>query len=246
MKHRIRVAAVGMCLGMSACASQYVKHELGAKQGHVAADYQYQVILEDQLVAIGTPKTQIAGHKDAWVLMSKQHSYLMTVSGKPTGYLQQVLHSVDARFLRIHGQYSRDGLGAVLIAERPEQDKLFEQVRLDYRKPLAQMSAAERQRLQNLGFYCNAISSSGVYDCSLGLNVQYHIITAAKPTGSKVHKFAQPHPFKITLRSDGNPTATAVTWPQKALLPLALVVDVVTAPVQWLGGAVVQGIGAQQ
>ena len=144
----------------------------------------------------------------------------MTVSGKPTGYLQQVLHSVDARFLRIHGQYSRDGLGAVLIAERPEQDKLFEQVRLDYRKPLAQVSAAERQRLQNLGFYCNAISSSAVYDCSLGLNVQYHIITAAKPTGSKVHRFAQPHPFKITLRSDGNSAATAATWPQKALLPL--------------------------
>ena len=246
MKHRIRVAAVGMCLGMSACASQYVKHELGAKQGHVAADYQYQVILEDQLVAIGTPKTQIAGHKDAWVLIGKQHSYLMTVNGKPTGYLQQVLHSVDARFLRIHGQYSRDGLGAVLIAERPEQDKLFEQVRLDYRKPLAQVSAAERQRLQDLGFYCNAINSSAVYDCSLGLNVQYHLITAAKPTGSKVHKFAQPHPFKITLRSDGNSAATAATWPQKSLLPLALVVDVVTAPVQWLGGAVVQGIGAQQ
>ena len=246
MKHRIRVAAVGMCLGMSACASQYVKHELGAKQGHVAADYQYQVILEDQLVAIGTPKTQIAGHKDAWVLIGKQHSYLMTVNGKPTGYLQQVLHSVDARFLRIQGQYARDGLGAVLIAERPEQDKLFEQVRLDYRKPLAQVSAAERQRLQGLGFYCNAISSSGVYDCSLGLNVQYHIITAAQPIGSKIHRFAQPHPFKITLRSDGNPTATAATWPQKALLPLALVVDVVTAPVQLLGGAVVQGVGRNQ
>ena len=243
MKHGDLIVALGICMGMSACASQYVKHELGAKQGHVAADYQYQVILADQLVAIGTPKTQIAGHKDAWVLVSKQHSYLMTVSGKPTGYLQQVLHSVDARFLRIHGQYSRDGLGAVLIAERPEQDKLFEQVRLDYRKPLAQVSAAERQHLQDLGFYCNAIGSSAVYDCSLGLNVQYHIITAAKPTGSKVHKFAQPHSFKITLRSDGNPAAT---WPQKALLPLALVVDVVTAPVQWLGGAVVQGIGAQQ
>ena len=246
MKHRTRVAAVGMCLGMSACASQYVKHELGAKQGHVAADYQYQVILEDQLVAIGTPKTQIAGHKDAWVLVGKQHSYLMTVSGKPTGYLQQVLHSVDAHFLRLQGQYARDGLGAVLIAERPEQNKLFEQVRLDYRQPLAQVSAAERQRLQDLGFYCNAISSSAVYDCSLGLNVQYHIITAAKSRGSKVHQFAHPHPFKITLRSDGNPAATAVTWPQKALLPLALVVDVVTAPVQWLGGAVVQGVSAGQ
>ena len=245
MKHRIRVAAVGMCLGMSACASQYVKHELGAKQGHVAADYHYQVILEDQLVAIGTPKTQIAGHKDAWVLVGKQHSYLMTVSGKPTGYLQLVLHSVDARFLRIQGQYARDGLGAVLIAERPEQNKLFEQVRLDYRQPLAQVSASERQRLQDLGFYCNA-SSSAVYDCSLGLNVQYHIITAAKPTGSKVHKFAQQHLFKITLRSDGNPAATAATWPQKALLPLALVVDVVTAPVQWLGGAVVKGVSAGQ
>ena len=243
MKYGVLIVVAGICMGMSACASQYVKHELGAKQGHVAADYQYQVILADQLVAIGTPKTQIANHADAWVLIGKQYSYLMTVSGKPTGYLQQVLHSVDARFLRIHGQYSRDGLGAVLIAERPEQDKLFEQVRLDYRKPLAQVSAAERQHLQDLGFYCNAISSSAVYDCSLGLNVQYHIITAAKPTGSKVHKFAQPHSFKITLRSDGNPAAT---WPQKALLPLALVVDVVTAPVQWLGGAVVQGIGAQQ
>ncbi len=246
MKHTIWVYTVGMCLGLSACATQYVTHEMGAKQGHVAADYQYQVILEDQLVAIGTPKTQIANHADAWVLIGKQYSYLMTVSGKPTGYLQQVLHSVDARFLRIHGQYSRDGLGAVLIAERPEQDKLFEQVRLDYRKPLAQVSAAERQRLQDLGFYCNAINSSAVYDCSLGLNVQYHLITAAKPTGSKVHKFAQPHLFKITLRSDGNSAAPAATWPQKALLPLALVVDVVTAPVQWLGGAVVQGIGAQQ
>ena len=203
----------------------------------LAADYQYQVILDDQLVAIGAPKTKVANHEDAWVLIGKQHSYLMTVSGKPTGYLQQVLHSVGARFLRIHGQYTRDGLGAVLIAERPEQDKLFEQVRLDYRKPLAQVSAAERQRLQDLGFYCNAIGSSAVYDCSLGLNVQYHIITAAKPTGSKVHKFAQPHPFKITLRSDGNSAATAATWPQKALLPLVLVVDVVTAPVQWLGGA---------
>ena len=246
MKHGDLIVALGICMGMSACASQYVKHELGAKQGHVAADYQYQVILADQLVAIGTPKTQIAGHEDAWVLIGKQHSYLMTVSGKPTGYLQQVLHSVDTRFLRIHGQYSRDGLGAVLIAERPEQDKLIEQVCLDYRAPLAQASAAERQHLQDLGFYCNAISSSAVYDCSLGLNVQYHIITAAKPTGSKVYKFVQPHSFKITLRSDGNPTATAATWPQKALLPLALVVDVVTAPVQWLGGAVVQGIGAQQ
>ena len=246
MKHRALIVVAGICMGMSACASQYVTHELGAKQGHVAADYQYRVILADQLVAIGTPKTQIANHADAWVLIGKQHSYLMTVSGKPTGYLQQVLHSVDARFLRIHGQYTRDGLGAVLIAERPEQDKLFEQVRLDYRKPLAQVSAAERHRLKDLGFYCNAISSSAVYDCSLGLNVQYHIITAAKPTGSKVYKFVQPHSFKITLRSDGNPTATAATWPQKALLPLALVVDVVTAPVQWLGGAVVQGIGAQQ
>ena len=246
MKHRIWICTVGISLGLSACATQYVTHEMGAKQGHVAADYQYRVILEDQLVAIGTPKAKLAQHEGAWVLVGKQHSYLMTVQGKPAGYLQQVLHSVDARFLRIQGQYSRDGLGAVLIAERPEQDKLFEQVRLDYRKPLAQVSAAERQRLQDLGFYCNAISSSAVYDCSLGLNVQYHIITAAKPTGSKVHKFAQPHPFKITLRSDGNSADTAATWPQKALLPLALVVDVVTAPVQWLGGAVVQGIGAQQ
>ena len=55
------------------------------------------------------------------MLVGKQHSYLMTVQGKPAGYLQQVLHSVDARFLRIQGQYARDGLGAVLIAERPEQ-----------------------------------------------------------------------------------------------------------------------------
>ena len=190
MKHRIWICTVGISLGLSACATQYVTHEMGAKQGHVAADYQYRVILEDQLVAIGTPKAKLTQHEDAWVLVGKQHSYLMTVQGKPAGYLQQVLHSVDARFLRIQGQYARDGLGAVLIAERPEQDKLFEQVRLDYRKPLAQVSAAERQRLQGLGFYCNAISSSGVYDCSLGLNVQYHIITAAKPTGSKVHRFA--------------------------------------------------------
>lgn len=246
MKYRIWICTVGISLGLSACATQYVTHEMGAKQGHVAADYQYRVILEDQLVAIGTPKAKLAQHEGAWVLVGKQHSYLMTVQGKPAGYLQQVLHSVDARFLRIQGQYARDGLGAVLIAERPEQTQLFEQVRLDYRKPLAQVSAAERQRLQGLGFYCNAISSSGVYDCSLGLNVQYHIITAAQPTGSKVHRFAQPHPFKITLRSDGNPTATAATWPQKALLPLALVVDVVTAPVQLLGGAVVQGVGRNQ
>ena len=246
MKHRIWICTVGISLGLSACATQYVTQEMGAKQGHVAADYQYRVILEDQLVAIGTPKAKLAQHEGAWVLVGKQHSYLMTVQGKPAGYLQQVLHSVDARFLRIQGQYARDGLGAVLIAERPEQDKLFEQVRLDYRKPLAQVSAAERQRLQDLGFYCNAINSSAVYDCSLGLNVQYHLITAAKPTGSKVHKFAQPHLFKITLRSDGNSAAPAATWPQKALLPLALVVDVVTAPVQLLGGAVVQGVGRNQ
>lgn len=246
MKHTIWVYTVGMCLGLSACATQYVTHEMGAKQGHVAADYQYQVLLEDELVAIGTPKTALQGHADAWVLVGKKHGYLMTVSGKPAGYLNKVLHSVDARYLRIQGQYARDGLGAVLIAERPEQRKLFEQVRLDYRKPLAQVSASERQRLQDLGFYCNALSSSAVYDCSLGLNAQYHIISAAKPTGSKVYRFAQPHPFKITLRSDGNATATASTWRQKALLPLTLVVDVVTAPVQLLGGAVVKGVGANQ
>ena len=87
MKHGDLIVALGICMGMSACASQYVKHELGAKQGHVAADYQYRVILADQLVAIGTPKTQIANHADAWVLIGKQYSYLMTVSGKPTGYL---------------------------------------------------------------------------------------------------------------------------------------------------------------
>ena len=160
-----------------------------------------------------------------------------------TASLAQCGRALFAHTWAIH---TRDGLGAVLIAERPEQNKLFEQVRLGYRQPLAQVSAAERQRLQDLGFYCNASSSSAVYDCSLGLNVQYHIITAAKPTGSKVHKFAQPHLFKITLRSDGNLAATAATWPQKALLPLALVVDVVTAPVQLLGGAVVQGVGRNQ
>ena len=122
---------MGISLGLSACATQYVTHEMGAKQGHVAADYQYRVILEDQLVAIGTPKAKLAQHEGAWVLVGKQHSYLMTVQGKPAGYLQQVLHSVDTRFLRIQGQYTRDGLGAVLIAERPEQTQLFEQVRLD-------------------------------------------------------------------------------------------------------------------
>ena len=51
MKHGDLIVALGICMGMSACASQYVKHELGAKHGHVAADYQYQVILDDQLVA---------------------------------------------------------------------------------------------------------------------------------------------------------------------------------------------------
>ena len=74
MKHGALITAVSICMGMSACASQYVKHELGAKKGHVAADYQYQEILDDQLVAIGTPKTQIANHADAWVLIGKQHA----------------------------------------------------------------------------------------------------------------------------------------------------------------------------
>ena len=103
MKHRIWICTVGISLGLSACATQYVTHEMGAKQGHVAADYQYRVILADQLMAIGTPKAKLAQHEDAWVLIGKQHSYLMTVSGKPTGYLQQVLHSVDAHFCAYTG-----------------------------------------------------------------------------------------------------------------------------------------------
>ena len=74
MKHGALIVVAGICMGMSACASQYVTHELGAKQGHVTTDYQYQVILDDQLVAIGTPKTQIANHADAWVLIGKQHA----------------------------------------------------------------------------------------------------------------------------------------------------------------------------
>ena len=32
MKHGDLIVALGICMGMSACASQYVKHELGAKK----------------------------------------------------------------------------------------------------------------------------------------------------------------------------------------------------------------------
>ena len=78
MKHRIWICTVGISLGLSACATQYVTHEMGAKQGHVAADYQYRVILEDQLVAIGTPKAKLAQYEGAWVVLVKLRRTLLS------------------------------------------------------------------------------------------------------------------------------------------------------------------------
>ncbi len=247
MKHRIWICTVGIGLGLSACATQYVTHEMGAKQGHVAADYQYRVILEDQLVAIGTPKAKLAQHEGAWVLVGKRHSYLMTVQGKTCGlFAASFAQRGRALFAHSKGNTPRWlGRGIDCRAARA-RIKLFEQVRLDYRKPLAQVSAAERQRSQGLGFYCNAISSSGVYDCSLGL------------------KCAIPHHHCCpTNRQQDSPLCPATPvqnhaaqrWQSHRLRPrhghkkpcclLALVVDVVTMPCAIAGRCSGTRCGAQ-
>ena len=244
MKHTAKLLLTLLACALSGCASLYVRHDMNG--GDVAADYQYQVLLEDTLLAVARPKTPLPEYADAWVLVGKAHSYLMLPQGKPAGFLSQLWQNVDMRYVRLHGQYSRDGLGAVLMAARPQQQQWFEQVRLDYRKPLSQVTPRERQSLQVLGFYCNELRSAGVYDCSVGINVEYLPISAANFSGKTVHRLPQPHAFKVVLRSEKNPNASTASWQQQLLQPLALVVDVVTLPVQIIGGEVVQGVGSGQ
>ncbi len=210
------------------------------------------ILLEDTLIAVGTPSKPIRGYEDALAIAGDKYSYLVKPSIKYFDKtiqnplpIKSILNEVDLAYLSV-GQYKQTRSLSEDTAEMslfPSFDLLVTntkramnhtieatEITFMYLKQSNLVKMGEIERLQSLGFKCEAYKKyqrcfqKGFVD-----------ITVTKPVANKEqlqHLLKTPIPLNVRYSIDKvNPKMVA----SYALTPFTIAFDIVTSPIQLVG-----------
>ncbi|MDO4897181.1 MAG: hypothetical protein Q3971_07445 [Moraxella sp.] len=193
-----------------------------------------KVHLSDTITHIGAPKTPLSDHPHALVMVGNRQSYLLTSpSAHRPSLLKDIFTQIDTThlYIRPKSQVSDDKQNLYQISVSDNhcyaQNKLCDTVWLHYQKPVSALKKGEKAQLQNLGFTCNNTPST--LECTQKVGVHIHLVN--KITNHHLpHRLKQPIELRVVEELYHHKTNKGLML----LTPVAVGVDVVTFPVQFL------------
>ncbi|MBS9779620.1 MAG: hypothetical protein KGV51_03240 [Moraxellaceae bacterium] len=189
-------------------------------------------ILKDKVIAIGQASKPIAKHENALILVGEKQSYLLENADddKDKQFLKDIFTQADLSALSIALDKPK------LIVKTDKSNCNFNygcaKVTIKFNKPQAKISTEERYKVQDLGFQCYDYKTN--LDCSLSTEIGFTLAQKVANFDNLQHKLKQPVSIEFTQKKT-NHIKKGVQKGTFGLLALpAMVVDVVTLPLQLL------------
>lgn len=193
--------------------------------------------ITDKILAIGKPTKPINGYENALVLVGEKHNYLIELVNSPKADLQSIFESIDLSYVTI-GLHDRDHI-AVKQKAGDHHDGYHAcpssfgcaYIGLSFLKPLVLVTYKEKENLQRLGFSCSKYIDNRKLHCFTGYNkIAFTVVQKTTQPNSLSHRFQYPLSMVYyEFHANKGETSSAVF---NTLLPLAIIVDVVTFPIQ--------------
>ncbi|TCM63757.1 hypothetical protein EC844_12061 [Acinetobacter calcoaceticus] len=205
--------------------------------GNIDHDPSYKVknLYKDQLIAYGMPKQPVTDYENALVILGTKNNYLIEPAGSVVNQhiLLDLVTQLDLKYLSIASVENVLSKNFQITLQNPES-VLSDLMLIQYEKPLQQISAKEKQLLGSLKFDCKETISNQMqfYACSQQLNYNIYPIKKTENHQALQHAFRQPIQFEVNQKVKSSQLKNV---PYYMLLPLTVVVDIVTLPIQLIG-----------
>lgn len=198
--------------------------------------YNEQVVVEDEIIAIGKPSRPITNYENDLLLVGKKYGYLATViEPKNKQLFKQVFSGIDLQALtldtgRLYTNELTYDMDVRLYGSSYENcPTKYGCYRLDilFDKPINKVQLNEKQRLKSLGFNCWV--EKDIFSCSQKVRVGLTPTNKVNNFDKLKHKLKHPIDLKITklIKNKGIPRPLYY-----AILPLTMTFDVITLPIQ--------------
>lgn len=208
----ILISGIAISMGLSGCmATQYI-------EGKSYKELEQVVELSDTFLAIGKPKTAIPKHETALIIVGEKYNYLVEGGSKSNQQeISDIFNYLDLNYIRI------EHMGKIVRHGKTYSSPIT----LRYTKPKHLVTAKEfeiSQKLNSLNCVDNHPNYVGSYSCPFHVGVD--ITPMVKPEQQILqHRFSSP--IKVDFYSPRGKNKPTIL-----LKPLAMVVDVVTFPIQ--------------
>lgn len=224
---------------LSGCATSYTITK--SKSGTAI---QTHVHFSDHITHIGMPKSQLKDFPYALVALGEKQSYLITSGDENNpSVLYDIFNQVDIHYLyleprlfldsKINTTRSENIFKTSITDDCYKQNKLCNTMRLYFQKPTDELANNEISKLNKLGFTCQALAkthkSQELLQCQRLIEVNTHINQKIN-TQANAYQLKQPITFQIIEEEPKRVDRKGIAL----LTPLAVVVDIVTLPVQML------------
>ena len=221
---------------LNGCATAYTMSEIS--DGGTRYDVKEETLYTDQLIAYGIPKTPVPSYENALAIVGTKNNYLIEpiqTTAPNQNVLVDIVTQLDLTYLSIAPRVSsgaNDKNFEITIYD--PKASLSEMMLLRYAKPNLQVTSKEKQLLQSLQFSCSVPVSTNNYVCEKNITYRMYAIKKDKNQAPPQYTFRQPIQLKVNL-SQKIQKRNFSKAPYLLLLPLAVVVDIVTLPIQFIG-----------
>lgn len=218
--------AVSSALALTSCATVTVLDQLD----HSSPS---KTLISDSLIAYGYAKTPIPQHENALILVGKKYNYLIEAdqSESNNSILKDTVMQLDLKALSIMPEGMREST-YFEIYEKNQKETFHERLRIEFNKPLSQVSKKEKLSLEQLNFNCFANTARQSYECFRIVNYTLSPIKKTNQDSQLQYTFKSPMSLQVkTNRSKALDTLSKA--PYVLLLPITVVVDIVTLPIQY-------------
>ncbi|MDO4998110.1 MAG: hypothetical protein Q4E16_05670 [Neisseria sp.] len=225
--------SITAALSLSGClATQALDNsiEQSENQRWVATDF------NDTIVAIGKPKTPIEGYKNALVLAGQKQNYLVYHESNPDDdSLKNIFETADLRYLRIKLPEKQTHIALKKASAEFACHSSFAcvdamDIELHFYKPDSLYDARDFPKLKKLGFQCRQYAGQPLFCYYLAGKLVLVPTQLASNQANLTHRLKTPIPVVYyEFHADKGSVGRGI---KNALIPLAVVFDIVTFPIQ--------------
>lgn len=241
------ILAVSVATGLSGCATSLALNNCTWNEG--CSSKVYKEYLADDYIAIGKPATPIAGYDRPLILAGKKSSVIITMPDGEKDLFEKVLK--EQHLLKHLNISLTSGNGRPNRFFIQEQDKKAQNITgyagLYFVKPVHLFTEQERIALEKLGFEreenrgVNACFDDGYGQNGCGVERVYYgksftVKMSLAGTVNNVNQLTHQLKEPMYLKFDHQRDSKLASISQALVLP-AIIVDVVTFPIQAVGWA---------
>lgn len=221
--------------GLTGCVA--TSHIIDRIDERKTARWELNESLSDTIVAVGLPSQPIKGYENALILSGEKYAYLLQMPNKDDSLIKLLNSDINLSNMNISpGRGDSKGIFRVDIGGsnckakngctslRLEYVEQYE----DYANKFTPNYFATTQKFESLGFKC--VPRDIKFDCRKKLS-NMHLTIANRPSNANTLNYTLRQPAKINFYQNNGTgkIAEAGLW---MVLPIAIVFDLVTLPVQ--------------